>query len=83
MPASTRISGPSTSSTRAMRSSEISVPEVSTAPVNECPAPATRTGPIARSSTAASSAREPGRSIVAGSHRCVRDQLTHAATPGG
>ena len=35
MPASTRTSGPSASSTRAIRSSESSVPEVSTAAVNE------------------------------------------------
>ena len=63
-----------------MRSSESSVPPVSTPPVNECPAPATRTGPAARPSAATSSSREPGRSIAAGSQRWVRDQLTHAAT---
>ena len=51
--------------------------------MNECPAPATRTGPAARASTAASSARDPGRSIAAGSQRWVRAQLTHAATIGG
>ena len=80
MPASTRTSGPSASSTRAIRSSESSVPEVSTAAVNEWPAPATRTGPAARATASDSSARDPGRSNAAGSQRWVRDQLTHAAT---
>ena len=45
IPASTRTSplAASTSSTRFIRSSEISVPSVGTSPVNECPEPATRT----------------------------------------
>jgi hypothetical protein len=56
---------------------------LSTPAVNEWPAPATRTGPAARPTTAASSARDPGRSIAAGSQHWVRDQLTHAGTRGG
>ena len=88
IPASTRTSpvAGSASSTRSIRSSESSVPSVSTAPVNECPAPATRTvrpAAAARSTAAATSAREPGRSYTAGSHRCVRDQLTHAGMRAG
>ena len=80
MPASTRTSplSGSASSTRSIRSSESSVSPVSTAPVNECPDPATRTVP-ARATASATSARVPGRRKAAGSQRCVRDQLTHAA----
>ncbi len=67
MPASTRTRpvARSTSLTRCIPSSEISVPSVSTASVKEWPAPATRTL-SAHATVLRSSSRAFGRAIVCG-----------------
>ena len=78
MPASTRTRVPSASSTRSRPSSESSVPSVTAPALNECPAPATRTGPGPSAIARASSARVSGRSKRAGVARWEPDQLTHS-----
>ena len=71
----------SASSTRVSASSEISVPAVIVPPLNECPAPRTRTGAGPSTIAWASSARVRGVTIRAGVQRCEPDQLTHSMRP--
>ena len=85
MPASTRTrpDSRSTSSTRFIRSSDIRVSLVSTASLNEWPAPATRTmclASAARPSASTTSATDPGRSKTAGEQAWSPAQLRHALT---
>jgi rhodanese-related sulfurtransferase len=55
-----------------------------TAPaVNECPAPATRTGPGPSTIACTSSARERGRANLAGIPRWEPDQLRHSTASDG
>ena len=62
------------------------MPSVGTPGLNECPEPATRTvrpASAARSTAAATSRRDFGRSNATGSQRCVRAQFTHTGMRAG
>jgi hypothetical protein len=60
-----------------IRSSESRMPSVAQTAVNECPLPATLTGPLLPATTSASSASRRGVAICSGVHATSPDQLRH------